>query len=251
MFKGLTPRGFRPEPWLIRFCRAVHSKSLLDLNISSTQLTYLRNAESSAVLKRDEEFAHWCRSQLEAKRPILAIMPSSIWPGKCWPSNRYVELLRLLRKSRADGFAILVLGTKSDQLSVELIRTLQQGSFVPTDVAVFDGVGRWSLKEIASQVLPQVSHMLAVDTGLAHLAQAIGLQTTVLFGPTHPDLGFAPLSKNDRALTVNAWCSPCTKDGRSCFKFWNPRSCLEDLSPQRIAERLSEDGVFSLGGKSD
>lgn len=122
---------------------------------------------------------------------------------KSWPDAYWAELAqRLVADGRVVGFT----GIASDAPRVEAI--LKQAS-LPADQA-FSLCGRYSLSELAA-ALKQTRLLVTVDTGVLHLASALGTPLVGLYGPSdprqwgalgpnsrnvrapHPDAGFAPL----------------------------------------------------------
>jgi len=72
------------------------------------------------------------------------------------------------------------------------------------------------------------------DSGLMHVADALGVPTFGLFGPTHPSLGFAPAGPRSRAFHAGTWCSPCHRHGSApCFR--ERRFCFDELNVESIA----------------
>jgi ADP-heptose:LPS heptosyltransferase len=58
------------------------------------------------------------------------------------------------------------------------------------------------------QLLVRLSCLVSGDTGVAHLAAALGVPTVTLFGPTDPRLT-APRSERGELLIGPAPCAPC------------------------------------------
>lgn len=78
---------------------------------------------------------------------------------------------------------------------------------------------------------------LSSDSGLMHVADALGVPTFGLFGPTHPALGFAPAGEKSRAFHAGTWCSPCHRHGSApCFR--ERRFCFDELDVEDIAKSL-------------
>ena len=80
------------------------------------------------------------------------------------------------------------------------------------------------------------------DSGILHLASAVGTPAAGLFGPTAPELGFAPLGRS-RAIGVDLPCRPCHihGGGRCWLGHWR---CWRDLAPRDVVaavRRLIED----------
>ncbi|MCK4856705.1 MAG: glycosyltransferase family 9 protein [candidate division Zixibacteria bacterium] len=89
----------------------------------------------------------------------------------------------------------------------------------------------------AAAAIAGARFVLSNDSGLAHLAAGLGLPTMVLFGPTHPVLGFAPLGTNADHYTVNEYCSPCSRHGkRKCYR--SERYCFTRMDAAAILSKL-------------
>jgi heptosyltransferase-2 len=112
---------------------------------------------------------------------------------------------------------------------------------------LFDGIpcsGRLSkriglrLNELA-RVISKAAFAVSNDSGIMHLAAAVGIPTVGLFGPTHPSLGFSPLGDSCRAITVDEECSPCSRHGeRECYR--SERFCFTRMTPELIIRQIEE-----------
>ena len=91
--------------------------------------------------------------------------------------------------------------------------------------------GKTSLKELV-QLLASAKIMLTTDSGPAHLANALGTETVVLFGAGNEN-NTSPYRK-DKLEVVRLGklsCEPCTKN--ICVQFGTPQ-CLELLETEKI-----------------
>jgi lipopolysaccharide heptosyltransferase II len=112
---------------------------------------------------------------------------------------------------------------------------------VLTKIAVKEGIesmaGKTSLVELC-RILASAQLMLSTDSGPAHLANALGTQTIVLFGAGNEN-NTAPYNKAD-VQTIRLGklsCEPCTKN--ICVQFGTPQ-CLELLETDRIISAMNE-----------
>jgi ADP-heptose:LPS heptosyltransferase len=81
-----------------------------------------------------------------------------------------------------------------------------------------DLAGKLDLLETAA-VLQRCRCVVTNDSGLAHLAEAVGRPVVALFGPTSPSFGYAPYRPGSQLVYRPPRCSPCSKNGsRPCYR---------------------------------
>jgi ADP-heptose:LPS heptosyltransferase len=88
--------------------------------------------------------------------------------------------------------------------------------------------------ELLPRLLARLACLVSSDTGVAHLAAAVGTPTVTLFGPTDPRLT-APRSRAARTVEGRAPCAPC----------FLPRCpidhvCMRDITAASVAEAVEE-----------
>ncbi len=123
---------------------------------------------------------------LPAGGPVLAIGPAANWRGKQWRSERFAELARRLTASNGPlaGARVAVLAAEHER-----DQALPLLAAIP-DHRLIDLVGRVDLLTAAA-VLRRCAMFIGNDTGLMHVAAAIGAPTLGLFGPS-PIEKYAP-----------------------------------------------------------
>jgi heptosyltransferase-2 len=137
-------------------------------------------------------------------RPFIALAPGARWDTKMWPWERFAEVG--LSLARQTGMKILVLGSGGDrELCAGIVRHLGDAG---NNLA-----GETSLMEAAA-LLGRCALLVTNDTGLMHLAVAVGTPTVAIFGPTSRELGFVPPGPLARIVETNLPCRPCTTIGR-------------------------------------
>jgi heptosyltransferase-2 len=129
-------------------------------------------------------------------RPVVALAPGAVGPSKRWPSAAYADLARRLT---AQDLAVWVLGGPDEKpLAAEIV----------AGTAARDLTGH-DLRE-AILALAAASVAVSNDSGLLHVAAALGTPSIGIFGPTSP-WHWAPL--NPLAATIETSsdlpCRPC------------------------------------------
>jgi len=162
--------------------------------------------------------AESARSKLptaSANETFVGIVPTAQWEGKRWAADRFHELVRRLE---ATNQRVLIFGGKADTFCADIVAGL-------SPERVINLQGKTSLAESAYW-LSRCSVVVANDTGLMHLADALGIPTVVIFGPTSGELGCLPFHPESVTLEPELWCRPCSKNGEApCIR--GRRLCLE------------------------
>ncbi len=123
---------------------------------------------------------------IPAGTPVLGLGPTANWPPKAWPAERFAALAAQLTGPEGilPGARIAVFGAPDERDAAgKVIEAL------PADRRI-DLVGRAGLPIIAA-CLARLSLYVGNDSGLAHMAAAVGTPTLALFGPSHPEI-YAP-----------------------------------------------------------
>lgn len=214
LLKGLLPRKYRPSLLVRRFSKLVggtgeERPSLVHLvEVGKEQLT--------------QDFIDF------ARKPYLCVMPSSKWDGKKWAVRNYFEVIR------SSGLPAVILGSYQDRESILLAKLLGQSG-----LPHFSAIGRFDFPQLAAVLAHSVGY-LGNDTGLAHLAEAVGSRAVMIFGPTKPEMGFGPWNPESKTLSTPLWCSPCGKDGRFCFRVTDRFACQRHILPKEVLSAVKE-----------
>ena len=109
-------------------------------------------------------------------------------PQKNWPIDRWIELIQRLEGVFSD---FLLVGGEADDKVVCEFRTRCQ-------VRNLRILLNQDLADL-SQALNRCAVFVGHDTGVTHLAAAVGTPTAALFGPTDPNV-WAPLGEHVRVV---------------------------------------------------
>lgn len=109
------------------------------------------------------------------KRPTAAVHPGSGGHHKVWPVCRFVHLIQELDALGVEVF--MPQGPADAQLCSELCRRLPNGSLKdPEQLPLVNCAARLSTCDV----------YIGNDSGVSHLAAALGVPTVAIFGPTDP-----------------------------------------------------------------
>lgn len=178
--------------------------------------------EPRLEVRGDRQHAVLERLHLAVDRPVIALMPGAEYgPAKCWPPVHFRTLAGMLR---ASGYAVWVLGSDRDRAAGELIAA--GGRAV-------DLCGRTSLEDVID-LLGCCRQAVTNDSGLMHVAAAVGIRVVGIYGSTSP--AFTPPLTRARALHwLGIACSPCFR--RECP--FGHRRCLRDITPGTVLASIA------------
>jgi lipopolysaccharide heptosyltransferase II len=139
-----------------------------------------------------------------------------------------VELLNSLKNSIEQK--IILIGAPKEKEFVDTVLPNLDSSSNIENLA-----GKTSLSQLA-KLLASAQLMLSTDSGPAHLANALGTHTVVLFG-AGKEGNTAPYNKGQRNIIRlgQLSCEPCEKN--ICVRYGIPQ-CLERLDSNRIIETV-------------
>jgi heptosyltransferase-2 len=162
------------------------------------------------------------------RRPVVALAPGAVGPSKRWPSARYADLAQRLA---ADGSWVWVIGGPGEK---EIAGEIVQAN--PTAIRDLTG------PDLRNAILALAAANTAVsnDSGLLHVAAALGTPAVGIFGPTSP-WHWAPL--NPIAAVIEAAtelpCRPCHKP--VCRL--GHHLCMRDISIEQVENAIRQAAI--------
>ena len=164
------------------------------------------------------------RLELSRSKPMVAFCPGAEYgPAKRWPARYFAELAK---KLAAQGRAVWLFGSVGDREIGEEIARLSGG-------AAINLCGRTDLSS-AIDLLSLAEVVVSNDSGLMHVAAAVGRPVVALYGSSSPE-HTPPLSRISRVVRTGIDCSPCY--ARECplghFK------CMNELAPGRVIDEIT------------
>jgi heptosyltransferase-2 len=128
---------------------------------------------------------------------FAALVPGAEFgPAKRWPAGNYAALARALM---AKGMAVALLGSAND---AEATREIAAGAPGAVDLA-----GKTRLED-AIDLIAAANVAVSNDSGLMHIAAAVGRPVVAVYGSTSPE-NTPPLAEHRELVWLGLDCSPC------------------------------------------
>jgi heptosyltransferase-2 len=170
----------------------------------------------------ETEIARW-RDRLGLTlepRPVVAFAPGAVGPSKRWPAAYFADLATRLV---GEGHSVWILGGPQEkQIASDIARA------DPTRIRDLTG------SDLRNAVLALAAAQAAVsnDSGLLHVAAALGKPAIGIFGPTSP-WHWAPLNPISAVIetTSQLACRPCHKP----ICPLGHHRCMHDIEPAQVA----------------
>ncbi|MFO7871298.1 MAG: glycosyltransferase family 9 protein [Kiritimatiellia bacterium] len=145
---------------------------------------------------------------------------------KRWGTDNFLALIGALRKEH--GFDVALAGGRPDmRLDKSIVRTLKERG-----ERVVSFSGECDLKDTAA-IIRNSRIFISGDSGLAHLAAALGTPAVAVFGPTdHRKWGIE--TKQHAVVRKSLPCSPCFIFGY--HKPCRTITCMKQISVEQVLE---------------
>lgn len=162
---------------------------------------------------------------LNLGRPVIAMMPGAEYgPAKQWPENHYKELATLLIDK---GYQVWVIGS---------VKEKELGDTIAGDLAehAINLSGKTELVDTVD-LLSCAEQVVTNDSGLMHVAAAVGAKLNVIYGSSTPDYT-PPLAVKEKLniFYLDLECSPCFQ--RVCPL--EHTNCLNNISAKLLFESI-------------
>ena len=191
------------------------------------QFGRLLNAACGGAVTLPRKFGILRIAENEDTQPYLAIHAGGSIASKRCAAETLAEAA--IEAAAKHGLSITIIGGKNDaayaaQIALELDKQ--------KNLRHTNRCGKTSLTETAS-ICAGARLLLGPDSGVAHLAVAVGTPAVVLFGPSDPKK-WAPPTGAGKAVRVELPCSPC-----SIFGYTKPcanHECVNGITAKMITE---------------
>lgn len=165
------------------------------------------------------------QTKFSLKSPIVAFMPGAEYgPAKQWPAEHYAVLAQ---KLTAQGCQVVCLGSQKDHVfSQELLKNINGAKNLCGQTSLADAI----------DLLGMANFCVTNDSGLMHIAAAVGTHVYAIYGSSGPE-NTPPLTEKKTIFYLDLKCSPCFK--RTCPL--GHTDCLVQITPERVFEVIQND----------
>lgn len=178
------------------------------------------------------------RTEIPRAEPPIAIPDVLIATGatraaKLWPVDHWRELINLCAEA---GWTVGLLGA-APKVQSAAYGSADADTQLLDDTALIDLRGKLSLPEVAG-ALAAARACVSIDTGIMHLANAVGLPTIAIFGASAWEL-WAPSTPWLHLALPTEPCSRCRENrflNDGCLR--ERHVCMESITPVEVFRRL-------------
>ena len=204
------------------FQRFIHAAKAIDVAYDGKGTELFISSDIEAKIKQQ-----LTDNQLLGNKPYVLLCPGASFKNKQWLPERFVELANQLLKE--NNVNVVLVGGKLEEDTCKYIVQETQGR-------VFDFSVRLSILE-SSVMAKYAKVVVANDTGMLHIAEALNVPVVGIYGPTSRQFGYFPLLEKSQTVEVALPCRPCTKMGLdSCpQKHWK---CMKNITSAMVYEKL-------------
>jgi heptosyltransferase II len=190
----------------------------MGIDAGNTRLSLKGPREKKAVV---DEFRR--QHAISENEKCVAFCIGSVWPTKRWPPVYFASLAEALKKM---GIRPILFGSKSESPIANEIEELAGNPMVQC-------LGT-SLGESAT-LLETCMMAVGGDSGLTHMARALGVPVIVIYGPT--DHRTHAYGDGTKVLFAKVKCRPCTSSGQiRCPQAHH--DCMRLVSPEQVLDAL-------------
>ena len=168
----------------------------------------------------------WLNQNDLQDKPFVCIGASASFPLKCWPLQNFKKLIENIIQS---GISVVLVGTNGE------IETEELAEYFRGSQNVFCAAGMFTILQSAA-LLEMANAVVANDTSIIHLAEAMRTPSIALFGPTVKEFGYAPMLAQSRLIETDLAlrCRPCSRTGKGTCKNRDQQICMYSISTQKV-----------------
>ncbi len=182
----------------------------------------LPQAHLSSTIEQQQTVRRALNLPLDAA-PVIFCPGAEYGPAKRWPAQHFAALARRVASPQNP---VWLVGSAKDAAVGDEICAAAEGT-------ALNLCGRSSLEQ-AVDLLASASCVVSNDSGLMHVAAALGRPLVALYGSSSPTYT-PPQSPRAKIVSRNLPCSPCFKRECPLGHF----DCMNGITPQQVAADIS------------
>ena len=165
----------------------------------------------------------------EDRSKVIVLHPGSGSKKKVWPLKQFLNLFYFLQSDLGSKILIVIGPAEGSEVQ----KTFEEVKGPPPILA--KGL---SLLQLAS-VMDGCRLFIGNDSGISHMAAALGLPTVAIFGPTDPRV-WSPKGEKVVVIRSGVFCSPCPDER---FFLCKDFACMNEIKVGEILKGLRSMGI--------
>ncbi|WP_448588430.1 glycosyltransferase family 9 protein [Thermocrinis sp.] len=145
----------------------------------------------------------------------------AVSPGARYKKKRYPYFKEVILGLKREGYRVVLVGAEGECEGLE-------GEKLCGKLSLLDTAGVIKLAKV----------FVGNDSGLLHVARAVGTKAVQIYGGTHPTLGFSLFPDEGKVLFKNLPCQPCSLHGKGECRYGS-YECLE-IPPEEVIRLISQ-----------
>ena len=156
---------------------------------------------------------------------VVALSPGAIYgPAKRWPAERFAQIGDWATEKW--GAKVLILGSEGEkEICDGVSKAMKQSALNLSGMTSLAG---------AMALIKRCGFFVTNDSGLMHVAAAIGVPLVAVFGSTDP-IATGPRSPNARIVQHETECAPCLKP--ECPEDYR---CMLSITPEEVWQEMED-----------
>ena len=222
------------KPRLFRFLLFQFHVNLFPKNFSAIHMYHQcldTNLESDypsthlVVTSLERKIAKKMLKEYGVNGQFIALVPGAAWERKQWSVEKYGEVINMITSS--SKMNLVMFGSEKDEINDRIANL---------NVEVTNMSGKTNLRQ-AMSLLSLSKVVFGSDTGLLHIAEALGIPVNMILGPTSQETGGGVNLKSSKNIEVDIWCRPCSQNGQKhCYR--SKQYCMENISAEKVVSTL-------------
>ena len=225
VYKNTEPLMLTSERYLKAF------KNILSVQ-TVTQWSFVKHGIVLNPVKLDQ-FNEKLKNVCNPHHTLIGIAPFSRHQVKEWPLDKVKSLIEKLLLDNNKQIFLFGNGSREMTLMQELQKMNEHRIHLSANYFTFD-------EELC--LMSRLSTMISMDSANMHLAELSGCPNVIsIWGPTHSNLGFAPLFHRDKFFVlvnpIDLPCRPCSIYGnKPCHR--GDHACMERINTDDVLKKV-------------